>query len=216
MRGGVEVRRDEPLRFEAHRDVAYLVAFAVHTKMQHPFALLQIAHAQRAEFLAAQPMVEERRQDGAIALAFERRRWRCLEEHAGLLITQGRRQAFVGIEDFGPLHAFDGIVHHGVALAEILEERGDRGELAPDRRAGHCPALEALAPGDEVGARDHAEFLRTLDAGKVHEVLEIVLVGAARLPIRDVGKPLNLGRHVSEVEELFGRQRPLFPEREGT
>src|SRR5205085_12345516 len=44
VRGDIQILCDESLRFEAHRDVAYLVAFAMDTKVQHAFALLQITH----------------------------------------------------------------------------------------------------------------------------------------------------------------------------
>src|SRR6266702_6447294 len=43
--GFLEVLGDESLRFEAHRDVAHLVALAMDTKVEYPFALLQITHA---------------------------------------------------------------------------------------------------------------------------------------------------------------------------
>jgi hypothetical protein len=41
------------------------------------------------------------------------------------------------------------------------------------------------------------------------------LIRASRLPVGDVGEPLDLGRHIREVEKLLGGQRALFAEREG-
>src|SRR6266699_5625071 len=49
--GFLQVLSDESLRFEAHRDVASLVALAMHAKVQHAFALLQITHAQPTQLL---------------------------------------------------------------------------------------------------------------------------------------------------------------------
>ena len=51
--GLLQILGDESLRFEAHRDVAHFVAFAMHAKVQHAFALLQIAHAELTQFLPA-------------------------------------------------------------------------------------------------------------------------------------------------------------------
>jgi hypothetical protein len=131
-----------------------------------------------------------------------------VQQQACLLIAEGRREtttkAFV-VVGFGALHTPDRIVHDRITLAEVLKQRGDPGELAPDRRTGNCPALQVFAPGDEVRAGDHTEFLETLDTSETHEVLQVILVRAARLPIGDVGKPLNLGRHVGQIEEFWGR-----------
>jgi hypothetical protein len=56
----------------------------------------------------------------------------------------------------GRFHAVDGIAGHGVALAEIIEQRGQRRELAPDAGGRQAAGLEVLAPGDDMGARDRA------------------------------------------------------------
>ncbi len=66
-----------------------------------------------------------------------------------------------------------------------------------------------------MGPRHDAKLFGVLDAGKAHEVAQVALIGAPRLPVRDIGKPLDLGRHVRKVEKLLGGQRALFTEREG-
>jgi hypothetical protein len=82
--------------------------------------------------------------------------------------------------------------------SQILKERRDRRELAPDRRAGDCPALQVLAPCDDMRAGDDTEFLGTPDASKVHEVAEIVLVRAAGMAVRDVREP-DLGKQTCKI-----------------
>src|ERR671932_361874 len=47
-------------------NVARLVAFTVHPKVQHAFALRQIAHPKLTEFLPAQSMIQKRGEDGTI------------------------------------------------------------------------------------------------------------------------------------------------------
>jgi hypothetical protein len=118
----IPVLGDEPLRFEAHRDVAHLVPFAMHSKVQHAFALLEIAHAKLAEFLAAQSVIQERGKNCPVAFAFECVFGRCIEEHPRLFVTECRGEAFIRVCHFRPLHAFDRIMHDRVALAEIFEE----------------------------------------------------------------------------------------------
>jgi len=65
-----------------------------------------------------------------VTFALEGVSWGRIEEHAGLLVTECGCEAFVVVERLGPLHALHRIVHHGVALAEIFEQRRDGRELA--------------------------------------------------------------------------------------
>ena len=160
MFGLFEILGDESLRFEAHRDVAYLVAFAMHAKVQHAFTLLEIAHAKLAEFLPAQAVIQQCGEDGAITFAFEGVGWRCLEQHARLLVTERRREAFIGIGHFRPLHTLHGIVHHGVAFAEIFKQRRHGRELAANCRAFASPPLQLFAPGNQMRARHDSKFFR--------------------------------------------------------
>src|SRR6266478_4712008 len=62
---------DEALCFEAHRNVTHLIALAMHPKVQHPFSLLQVTHAEPTQFLSTQAMVQERSEDGAVAFALQ-------------------------------------------------------------------------------------------------------------------------------------------------
>ena len=70
--------------------------------------------------------------------------------------------------------------------------------------------FQALPPGEHMAARDAAEILRQLNAGKLHEAAQVVLVGAPRLRIVDVGEPLDLGRDLRQLTELLGREERSF------
>jgi hypothetical protein len=66
-------------------------AGAVDAEMADPFPALEIPHAEAAELLAADPVVKEGGQNGAIADAFERVLGRRLEQAAGLAVAERRR-----------------------------------------------------------------------------------------------------------------------------
>jgi hypothetical protein len=70
-------------------------------------------------------------------------------------------------------------MRHGVLLAEIFEQRGERRELAADGGAGEGADLEGLAPGDDVGAGDQADLAGGGEAGEAQEVGEVDPVGPA-------------------------------------
>jgi hypothetical protein len=74
--------------------------------MHHTLTAVQVAHPQPAEFLAADTLIEQDGQDGAIAYALERILGRRIEELAGLCIAKRRRRTFIGIGG-RPLDAVD-------------------------------------------------------------------------------------------------------------
>jgi len=57
-----------------------------------PWRLCRSEHAKAAEFLAAQAVVQKRRQDGAVALAFEGVGRRRFQQRPGLAVAQRRRR----------------------------------------------------------------------------------------------------------------------------
>ena len=79
----------------------------------------------------------------------------------------------------------------GVLLAEIFEQRSERGQPVADRRAAEFAQAQLVAPGDQVRARHGAEFLRAQNASETHEVRHRVLVGATGVVVADVGEPLD-------------------------
>jgi hypothetical protein len=134
--------------------------------VRHAFARMpEILDLQLAQLLAAQRVEQQRRKDRAVALALDRVFLRRCEQLARLMIADRRRLAFAA---FGPrpLDALDRIVGDGVLLAQIFEQRGERRQPAPDRRAAQPAPAQLVAPGDQLRARHGAEFLRTPDAAK--------------------------------------------------
>jgi hypothetical protein len=91
---------------------------------------------------------QQRRQDGAVALALDRVLAGRCEQVARLMIADRRRLAFAA---FGlrPLDAFDRVVSDGVLLTEIFEQRG---QPVPDRRAAERALAQFVAPGDQMRA----------------------------------------------------------------
>jgi hypothetical protein len=53
--------------------------------------------------------------------------------------------------------------------------------------------------------RYEPEFLRPLDAGKQHEVLDRVLVGALGVRIADILEPLDFRRNIGQTFEIRRR-----------
>ena len=73
-------------------------------------------------------MMEKRRQDRAVALAFERVGRGCFQQCPGLAVAQGWGLAFVRV-DFRALDAADRVVAHRIDLAEVIKRRSHGGEL---------------------------------------------------------------------------------------
>src|SRR3954462_14029462 len=144
--------------------------------MRHAFAdMAEVLHLQLAQFFAAQRMEQQRRENGAVALAANAVvGWR-VEQLARLMIAKSRCLAFAAFR-LWPLDAFDRVMRDGVLLAQIFEQRCNRREPVPDRAAAKLAPHQVVAPGDDVRARDDAKFLRSSDAGEAHEVLYRVLV----------------------------------------
>ena len=147
----------------------------------------------------------KRGENGAIALALDRVVLRRIEELARLVIAERRRLAFAAL-GLRPLDAFDRIMGDGVLVAQILEQRRQRREPVPDRAAAKPAPRQVVAPGDDVGARHRAKFLRPDDAGEAHEIPHRVFVSAAGARVAEIGEPLDLGRHVRQPMKLGGRQ----------
>ena len=208
MAGGIKVVVDEPVGAGMQRQITRLAAFAGHLEMRHAFARVpEILDLELAQFLAPQRVEQQRRENGAVALALDRVVLRRLEQLACLMIAERRRLAFAAFR-FRPLDAFDRIMGDGVLIAEIFEQRRQRREPVPDRAAAKPAPRQLVAPGDDVRARDGPKFLRPADAGEAHEVLHGGFVRAAGARVREIGEPLDLGRHVGELVELGGGQHP--------
>src|SRR6266481_7122397 len=97
-----------------------LLALAVDFEMRHAAARVsEIRNLELAELFAPQRVVEQRRQDGAVALRLDGFLRRRREKLAGLMIANCRRGAFAAL-GLRPLDAFDRVLTDGVLFAEIL------------------------------------------------------------------------------------------------
>src|SRR5208283_2866567 len=87
---------------------------------------------------------KQRRQDRAIALALDGVFLRRGQQFARLVIAERRRLAFAAFR-LRPLDAFDRIVRDGVLLAQMFEQRRQRGEAVPDRAAAKSAPYQVVA-----------------------------------------------------------------------
>src|SRR6266851_5551342 len=117
--GERQVFLDQPLREHLDGYEPDLSALALDPKMQHALPALHVLNAQPAELLAADAVIEQGGEDGAIAHALEGIVGRRIEQLTSLRITEGRRAAFVVVGHW-PLDAVDRIAGDGVALAPWL------------------------------------------------------------------------------------------------
>jgi hypothetical protein len=121
--GGVEVVVDQSMGARMQRQIARLAALAGDFQVWHAFARVpKILHLQLAQLLATQHVEQQRRQDGAVALALDGVLAGRCEQVARLMIADRRRLAFAA---FGlrPLDAFDRVVGDGVLLAQTPSGR---------------------------------------------------------------------------------------------
>jgi hypothetical protein len=87
-------------------------------------------------------------------------------------------------------------------FAEIIEQGGERRELAANTGVSKLTLLQILSPGDDVGAGDGAQLTDAFEASEGDKLLDIDLIGAAGFRIGEVGEPFELGRNLGEVAEL--------------
>src|SRR3954447_4082189 len=99
------------------RHIAGLAAFAGHLEMGHALARVpEVPNLELAQFFAAQRMEQQRRENGAVALAANAVvGWR-VEQLTRLMIAKSRCLAFAAFR-FRPLDAFDRVLRDGVLLA---------------------------------------------------------------------------------------------------
>ncbi|MGO9390570.1 hypothetical protein [Rhodoblastus sp.] len=91
--------------------------------MRDTFARVpEIPNLELAELLAPQRVKQERRENGAVALAIDRIVRRCREKLAGLVIAERRRLAFAAL-CLRSLDALHRVMGDGVLVAEIFEQR---------------------------------------------------------------------------------------------
>src|SRR5690606_3467387 len=107
------------------------------------------------------------------------------------------------------LHTSHRIVLHSVLVAQMVKQRRHGRELPPNRCRCELLSLELLAPGDDVGASDHPQLGRRLDATERHEGLDVALVSPASVRVVDVPEPDHGRWHVGELMELLCREHSV-------
>jgi hypothetical protein len=138
-------------------------------------------------------------EEGAVAHALERVGGRGLEQPARLGIAERRSRAFVA-GGHGALDAVDRIAGDGVVLTEIIEQGGERRELAADAGRGKLAFLEVLAPGNDGGTGDGAQLRNAAETSKADELLHIDLVGPASSGIGEISEPFEFeGRSANKA-----------------
>ena len=184
--GGVEVIVDQRVGAGVQRQIPRFFALAGDLQVRHaPPRVSEVLDLQLAQLLAPQRVKQQRRQDGAVALFLHR----FLagggvlagshEQIAGLVVAERRRLAFAALGP-GPLDAFDRVVSDRVVLAEILEERRQRGQAMPDRGAALdvFAQREVVAPGDDVRPGHDTEIRQGADARRRLQAGAAVFSGA--------------------------------------
>src|SRR6202035_5017894 len=150
-------------------------------------------------------MIEQGGEYRAIPYTLQRVRGRGLQKAPHLRITKSRRAALIIIGG-RPLDAVHWIAEDGIALAEVIEQRRKRRELAADARWSETPSLHFLAPGDHMRPRDGAQRAVIFQIGEGDELRDIDLVGASRFGVGDVGEPFQFRRNIGKLPELSGSQ----------
>jgi hypothetical protein len=152
----LEVIVDEFVGAGMQWQIARLLTLAGDFEMRYAApCLTKIPDPELAQLLAPQRVIEQGRQDGAVALLFLFDGFFAGlalgagrdEEVAGLVVAERRRLAFAAL-GLGALDAFDRIVGDGVLLAQIFEQRPQRRQAMPDRGAtlNALSAAEVVAP----------------------------------------------------------------------
>jgi hypothetical protein len=200
---------DEALRHRVHGNEADFVALAFDLKVHDAAAVLHVANLEPAQFLAADGVIEQSGEDGAIAHALQGVSRRGFNQLAHMGIAERRRRTFIAIRH-RPLHTVNGVAGHGVALAEIIEQRRQRRELAADAGRGQSARLEVSAPGDDMGAADGTQFRRSIQTGKRQKLVNVNFVCTAGFGVGDVGEPFELGGDFGQVAILRRREGALF------
>ena len=185
-----QILPNEPQHHRVNGNKPDLVALAFDAEVHDALAALHIAQAQQAQFLAPDAVIEQRGKNGAVPYTLQRVRGRGLQQSAGLCVAQGRGAAFI-IIGRRTLYAVHRIAEDGIALTEIIEQRRQRRELAPDTGGLQRAGLHILAPGNHMRRRHGTQRRRIFQPGERQELRHIVFIESARLGIGDVGEPFD-------------------------
>jgi len=177
------------------------LALALDAEMHDTLAALHVLHPDPAQLFAANAVIEQGGEDRPVAQAFQRIARRSIQQFPGLGVAEGRGAAFI-IVRHRALDTIHRIASDGIALAEIVEQRRQGRELAPDTGGLQLPGFHVLAPGDDMRAGHGAQQRGFFQPGKEREFGNVDPVGAAGFLVGDIREPFELGRNLSEVAVL--------------
>jgi hypothetical protein len=123
---------------------------------------------------------------------------------AGLDAAERRRAAFVPV-GYWPFHSVHRIAGDSVAFAEVIKERGQRREVAPNCGRSQIASFHVLAPGNDMRSTHGTQTHIVLQSGKLDKLPYIFLINAACFQVRNVRHPFLFGRNIGEVLELRTR-----------
>ena len=110
--------------------IPHFAAFAPHSHTWTiPVELGKVFDFELCEFGTAQAMVQHDRQNGPVPLPLQGVSGRRLQQLSRLEVAQSRRLAGLALNS-RPLHAFDRVVGDSVLVTQVLEQRGEGGQLA--------------------------------------------------------------------------------------
>jgi hypothetical protein len=202
----IEIVIEERLGAGVQGDESRFAALAMDPQVWHTAPRVDVLDLQFAEFLPAQPVVKQGREQGAVPEAFEALFVWQIHELPSLLIRDRRRLALVAV-DFRSFHALDGVGRDRVLVRHKLIKRRQGRHLAPNGSRGQLPAVQVLAPGDDMGSGNEPEFGRRPDRRERHELFQVIAVRSPRVHVVDVGEPFGFRRNVGELRKLRAGQR---------
>jgi hypothetical protein len=89
----------------------------------------------------------------------------------------------------GTLHTAKGIVRDSIQVAQVSEERRQRGKPSPHGRGRELALLKRLPPRDHMSAGNNPKFFWLNDPGELHEVAQLAARGSDHPRRFEIGLP---------------------------
>jgi replication initiator protein len=103
-------------------ETSYIIPLPFDAQIRHALALMHISHLKRAQLIAPDGVIEQRRQNGAVAFPFECVGRGSLQEQTGLMVAERRGDAFP-VHRAGPFYPKHRVMQDRVTLTEIRIKR---------------------------------------------------------------------------------------------
>lgn len=200
-----QVGGDEALRGDREGNIANLFPLALNAQMPHALAALDVPDLQLAQLFPPDAVIEEHGQDRPVALALQRPGRRGLQQPQRLLVSERRRCPLAVHRGRAP-DAQHRIMQHGMAVTEIIIQGGQGREFTPDGVVGQAPALQVIAPGEDMRPGHLPQLLGAADAGKGEKLPDIPLVILTSIAVAQIGEPFGFRGDGGQSLELYGRE----------